>query len=157
MVSQRLGADGRGQTLQDYVLAVGVFIIIVAFVLSYVPTFFSPYTSPIQSDQTAQSDRVAFQVASDLKTSDSATQLNASRATEFFSPAAGPTDGDDLRARYGLASTTRVNVTLHTIESLPDPTVGDRYRDRAVAASAHVFTDGGNVCQPTCRLVVRVW
>jgi hypothetical protein len=138
-------------------MALGVFIVVVAFVLSYVPTFFSPYSSPIQSDQTAQSDRIAFQVASDLGTENAERRLNASRTTEFFSPAAAPVDGDDLRSRYGLTSTTHVNVTLQTVESEPDLAVGDPYGDHAVAASAHVFTDGGDACHPTCRLVVRVW
>lgn len=155
--AERPTDDRRGQTLIDYTIGISLFLIAVMFVFATVPTIFAPFQSPIESDQSAQSNRLASQVASDLTAGDSETYLNASGVTDFFSSAANPTDASDLRSRYGLDREVHINVTLRTVEPLPDRTVGDRVGGHAVAASTRVLSDGGNLCRPTCRLVVRMW
>jgi hypothetical protein len=130
---------------------------VTAFVFAFLPSIFAPFQSPIQSDQTAQAQRVSTLVTTDLSTAAAETTINASETTRFFSASDAPADGDDLRARYGLDETVQVNVTLQTVESMPDLTVGDRVEDHAVATSARIVMDNANRCRPTCRVVVRVW
>jgi hypothetical protein len=167
--------DDRGQTLQDYAAGIGVFLLAVAFVLALVPTVFSPYESPIESDQTAQSERLTEDIGGELSDGGVRGALNYSAATELFSPVAGPTDEDDLRARYELRPEVQVNVSLLTptrrarqlCPGAPEPpgvvgrtsgcAVGTPVGDNPVAVSVSVFRDGGTFCRPSCRLQVRVW
>jgi hypothetical protein len=139
------------------------------------PTVFQPFESPVESDQIAQSERLSTQITNDLTTRESSAVLNHSAATDFFAPGAGPTSAPDLRTRYGMRQTVNVNVTLLTPDSsgrslcpnAPRPArtsgttsgcaVGEDVGDRAVAVSTRVVRDGGFVCKPSCRIVVRVW
>jgi hypothetical protein len=149
--------DTRGQTLQDYVAGVSILIIGVIFVFSIVPLILSPYQSPIDADQTAISKRVAIKVVDTLTVARGVTQINETRVTDYFSPAAEPADADALRDRYDLEDDVQINVTVQTAESRSDETIGDAVGDHAVAATTRIVTDGGYYCRPTCRVIVRVW
>jgi hypothetical protein len=153
----RLVGDERGQTLQDFAAGVGLFLVVVATAITLLPPVLAPFDAPITSDQGATAERLGDEVTRALTIDGSDNRLDPPATTGFFSPYAAPSDEADLRSRFGLGAGTNVNVTLRTVTGLPDLSLGDRYRDRAVAAEMRIVTDGGNRCRPTCRLVVRVW
>jgi hypothetical protein len=150
-------ADDRGQTIQDFATGVGIFLVVVAFVLALLPSIFAPFQVPIQSDQTAQAERLATVITAEVTEPYNGTVLNHSRSSRFFSDASPPTDSQQIRTRYNMDVTVQVNVTLLTVESIDNLYVGQPVGDRAVASSARVVTDNGVLCRPTCRLIVRVW
>jgi hypothetical protein len=152
-----LPATDRAQTIQDYAIGVGLFLVVVAFVLAFLPSIFAPFQVPIQSDQTAQAERLATVITAEVTEPYNGTVLNHSASSRFFSDASPPADGPAIRNRYNMDVTVQVNVTLQTVESLPDRHVGPDVGNRAVASSARVVTDNGVICRPTCRLIVRVW
>jgi len=149
--------DDRAQTIQDYAAGVGVFLVVVTFIIAFLPSIFAPFQVPIQSDQTAQAERLSTVVTADVTEPYNGTVLNHSRTTGFFSDQTPPVDGSGIRARYGMDVTVQVNVTLQTVKGLDNLHVGSRVGDRAVASSARIVTDNGVICRPTCRLIVRVW
>jgi hypothetical protein len=155
--SRRFARDGRGQTIQDFAVGVGLFLVVVATAITLLPPVLAPFDAPITSDQGATAERLGDEVTRGLTINGSDNRLDPPATTDFFSPHVPPTDAADLRARYGLGPGTNVNVTLRTVTGLPNLAVGDRYRDRAVAAEMRIVTDGGDRCRPTCRIVVRVW
>ena len=173
----------RGQTTQDFVVGIGVFLLAVAFVFSYVPSLITPYAS-YGGGESAQADRIAATVVDDLSENpDRPNHLNGSAFVETYEGV----DSFDLAADLGLRATDtnaidRVNVSLErTNQSLDraDRRVvsgGDAYTGQDAASSARIVTVdfdevdenllnlllGGSesvdeACEPSCRLVVRVW
>jgi hypothetical protein len=154
---RRLARDKRGQTLQDFAAGVGLFLVVVATAITLLPPVLAPFDAPITSDQGATVERLGDEVTRELTINGSDNRLDPPATTDFFSPHTTPSDAGDLRSRFGLGVGTNVNVTLRTVAGVPNFALGDRYRDRAVAAEMRIVTDGGNRCRPTCRIVVRVW
>jgi len=153
----RFRDDDRAQTLQDFAAGVGLFLIVVATAITLLPPVLSPFDAPITSDQSATAERLGDEVTRELTINGSDNRLDPTATTDFFSPFVSPTTAGDLRSRYGLGAGSNVNVTLRTVAGRPNLAVGDRYRDRAVAAEMRIVSDGGDRCRPTCRIVVRVW
>jgi len=84
----------RGQTVLDFAIGVSVFLVIVAFVLTFVPGMVQPFESSTQ-EQTAASDRLASQLATDMLVTDVTEPylLDRGCAATFF--ALENSDGDD--------------------------------------------------------------
>lgn len=49
----------RGQTTQDYLIGVSIFLVTVTFVFGYLPTVFDSYNAPVDGIDHAQADRAA--------------------------------------------------------------------------------------------------
>lgn len=95
----------RGQTTLDFVLAIGVFVVAVAFVFGFVPGMLDPFTQDQAEGQVA--DRVADAVVDDLADDvASPAELNETRTTAYFD------GGSDLAERVGVAPTYGINVTV---------------------------------------------
>jgi hypothetical protein len=154
--SRGLRADRRGQTLQDFATGVSLFVVVVAATITLLPPVLSPFDAAITADQSATASRLTDETVRRLTLAGSDNRLNASATTDFFSPLAAPTDEDDLQALYGTGERLQINVTLDTATAT-DPTIGAPYEGRSVAAVARVVADGGRLCRPSCRIVVRVW
>ncbi|MHC3437529.1 DUF7287 family protein [Natrialbaceae archaeon A-gly3] len=156
-VSVSLG--DRGQTTQDFAVGIGLFLLAMAFVFSYVPTLLTPFSAGGGTGDTAQADRIAATILEDYST-DEANQLNGSEFSDLESE-------DDLVEEFGLRSNDagdridRVNVTLESLdgEETYEPTIGDNHEDADSTASAGriVTAPDEAECDPACRLVVRVW
>ncbi|MDQ2051373.1 hypothetical protein RBH26_12895 [Natronolimnohabitans sp. A-GB9] len=155
----------RGQTTQDFAVGIGVFILAVAFVFSFLPTILTPFDSSVSGGETAQADRIADRVVDDL--SASTDDPNEIDVEEFESYGDG-----DLATKVGLRSTDRVNVRLEpldgTSEEIDEYTSvdgSDDYDGQSAASAARLVVladdDGPDYCTDegfeTCRLVVRVW
>ena len=153
--------DARGQTTQDFAVGISVFLLTTAFLFAFLPTIFAPFDSDRSASDVSQADRVAATFVENFSVDGKPGQLNASETEGFF--AAGG-DGDALRDRYSLPTTSRVNVTVRTqngsVIKDNSGTVlarGDEYDDDVSASSSRIVTFDEDVCDPSCRLVVRVW
>lgn len=97
----------RAQTTLDFGIGIGIFLITVAVVFTFVPSLLSPFTAG-GSAQPIVVDRAATQLATDTLTSpDEPYVLNTSKAQNFFD------ENTDTQPNVGvLALDYRVNVTL---------------------------------------------
>ena len=150
------GSTDRGQTTQDFAVGIGVFLLAIAFVFSFLPTIMMPFDSSISGAETAQADRIAGLIVDDEST-EMANELNLS---EF-----NYTE-DDLTAEVGLRRTNgntvdQVNVTVEDLDGnvvSDDWTGGATYDNQSAASSARIITTTNDTtCDPACRLIVRVW
>lgn len=95
----------RGQTPLDFVLAIGVFVLAVAFVFGFVPGMLDPFTEGQAEDVVA--DRVADAVVDDLTDAvESPRTLNETKTVAYFE------ETDDLAEWAGVDTTYGINVTL---------------------------------------------
>lgn len=170
-----ISLQDRGQTTQDFAVGIGIFLLAIAFVFSYMPSLLTPFSSSVDSGQTAQADRIAATIVDNLsEDSDRPNHLNASAFEEQYGTA---DDGSDLAAALGLrvangVAIDKANVTIEKLNQsedrsdrrIDDLTGGDPYRDESAASAGRIVTldtEGTSVdddaCEPACRLVVRVW
>lgn len=121
------GRDERGQTLNDFVVGVALFLFVVAYTFAFLPTVFQPFADPGGSE-TKRADRTADLLVADLL-------------------AENVTDGGDLdeactRAFFDNASATGcrfTRTTLPRIAAVPETTT----LNVTVRRGGSVVTDGG--------------
>ncbi|WP_254523233.1 DUF7287 family protein [Natrinema caseinilyticum] len=153
----------RGQTTQDFAIGIGIFLLAIAFVFSFLPSVITPFDSGVDGAETAQADRIADLVVHNLSTSTgTANQINE---TDFTARYSNP----NLSAELGLRASDsddvvydRVNVTVETFQGAAVDTTtlsgGDAYENESAASAARIVTlENSSKCDPACRLVVRVW
>ena len=166
-LSLSLSPSERGQTTQDFAVGIGIFLLTIAFVFSYVPTLATPYESTVGGAETAQADRIADRIVENTSDSTTPNELDGSLYQGNF------TD-DNLTAAVGLRASDdvifdRVNVGIKPLgedEPTADWSGGHTYDNQTAASSARIVTvDDSDVessiddidCDPACRLIVRVW
>ncbi|ELZ26292.1 hypothetical protein C474_21386 [Halogeometricum pallidum JCM 14848] len=165
-------ADDRAQTTIDFVVGISIFLLVVAFVVLFVPGIFDPFDG---TSRTQAADRFAATLASDAL-GDPATPaaLNATCTRAFFEQMRTDADatadcGFDATADTVAAAlgTDRfaVNVTVFdggSVAELADPENGGSVELRAgppvpdneaVATTRRVVLLDGR----THQLAVRVW
>ena len=157
----------RAQTTIDFAIGIGLFLIVVAFVVAFVPTIFTPFQST-EGPQTA--DRIATSLSTD-RLGDPAEPyvLNATCTDGFFDQLDGGdaapsgcqfnTSATTTREMFTLDGTRNVNVTVRDSNgSIVDggtrlaagPTPPET--TSVTAATRVVSLDG-----QSRRLVVRTW
>ncbi|MFC6724261.1 hypothetical protein ACFQE1_07715 [Halobium palmae] len=152
--------DDRGQTTQDFAVGVSIFVLVVAFALTFLPTTVTPFDDRANAPSSAQADRVATGVLGDLSYDGTSNGLDTEATVEFFDDE----DADSIRAAYDLPTTTSVNVSLQNLDGtrVENDTIGDLYRPiavgdpirpRSVATATRIVALGSD----RYRLVVRVW
>lgn len=175
--------DERAQTTQDFVIGIGIFLLAVAFVFSFLPSLLAPYAPAVDSGDAPQADRVAGEVLETVETNET-NEVNGSAFNETYADH----DSDTLTGELGLRSSggaiDRVNVSIERLnqsKERSERTVfggGDTYDGGSGASSARIVRvdwEAGNgvdpadmrgvenegerakVCDPACRLVIRVW
>ncbi|MFP8953621.1 hypothetical protein ACLI4Z_11685 [Natrialbaceae archaeon A-arb3/5] len=165
----------RGQTTQDFVVGIGIFILAVAFVFTTVPSFVDIQSGDVDSGDSAQVERVASAI---LDNETVATNTPNELDGEAFNETYVQSDIND--EALGLRATDeqrfdRVNVTVESINRSKEEPVnlsggeplvsGDPYRDQSAVTATRIVTvtdieedeeyaiyDGAPV-----RLVVRMW
>lgn len=153
----------RGQTLQDYVLGVSVFLLIVIGLLTAIlPTVLAPFEDTPGGDKTAQADRIAEQLVRNTSVASDTNRLNASALEQVVSA-----DQSTIRDRFSLPRGSNVNITVLKMDGssrIVGPAGGPLSSPRSpgespAATSARIVTlnHDSSDCQPGCRLVVRVW
>lgn len=144
----------RGQLTHDFAVGISIFLLTAAFVLSFVPSVTTPFATGITEVEQERSQTVGRLLVGNLSASDGSTVLNVSRTNAFFDRSWG--DGE-LQQRFGLPSTTRVNVTFRQPSGdgdiVPELTTGDSYRGQAGATTVRLVSYNDQIY----RLEVRVW
>jgi len=151
----------RGQMLHDYVFGIGLFLLIVAGILvGVLPTVLAPFEDTVGGDRTAQADRIAERVVTNSSVDGEANLLDVTTLESIVTA-----DQAQLRDRYTLPRTTRVNLTVTTMDGsrTVDTASGEMLATAAgpgqqpSATSARVVRLSDDSCPTACRLVVRVW
>lgn len=166
----------RAQTLPDFVIGIAVFLLVISFVVAFIPQLTVSYE---EQEKSAVAERVASDLSGDLLADPGASPgLNEDCTLQFFAnttEADCPFDtGDALNERLGVSAEYSVNVTLReNVSSGPDSeilcadggSIGSCGTDqlalgpavpgdsRSVAASQQVVSVDGRYA----ALEVRVW
>ena len=145
----------RAQTTLDFAVGMSIFLLTVAFVVSFLPAMFQPFEAG-DGSQVVAADRVADQLARRLLVGGAEPfVLDASCTEQFFALAGSPTesspsdcrfDGSDLHDRVGLADDANVNVRL-VGEDTGD--AGDQPDLLCTDASGTVDESGDQSCATT--------
>ncbi|WP_254862466.1 DUF7287 family protein [Halovivax gelatinilyticus] len=158
---QKPMGDDRGQTVQDFAVGIGLFILAVAFIFAFVPTIITPFADA-GGAQTAQADRIAATIVDNAST-DTPNELDLEEFDEYYDE-----DGDDLIEVLGLRSSSdrafdRVNVTIVELDEYGDDSAeyvnasGHLYDGEIGASATRIVTTEQSECDPVCVLTVRVW
>ena len=150
----------RGQTTQDFVVGIGVFLLAIAFVFSFFPALVTPYDSSVGGAETAQADRIADRIVHNAST-ETPNELSKDKFQTYTN--------ETLTSEVGLRSSDgtaidNVNVTVtnisneETVTPTSNWTGGENYANQSAASSARIVTiDDPSECDPACRLIVKVW
>jgi len=140
-----LSLSARGQTTQDFVVGIGIFLLAVAFVFSFVPSIITPYTAATTAE-TAQADRIADTIVSEHDEGHNELDLDGFDASDY---GIREVDGTDI---------DRVSVEIRDADDNQIKTAGHDHDDQSAGTATRVITttDEGE-CDPSCRLIVRVW
>jgi len=110
---ERRLATERGQTLPDFVVAVGIFLLVIAFVVSFVPQMTAPYDDqehPVVADRIA-SDLVGDLLADPDSPSGLDEECTVAFLTDYETTGCAFEDGS-LTGAVGTADRYSVNVTI---------------------------------------------
>ena len=161
-------ATARAQTTIDFAIGIGLFLVVVAAVVAFVPTIFAPFES---TDGPQAADRIATSLATDrLGAPSDPYAVNETCTNAFFAQLDGGSDApkscgfyttaDTTTAMFGLAGTRDVNVSIRGLDGAVADRPGGRYvagppvpETTTVTAARRIVRLGDD----TYRLLVRVW
>lgn len=160
--SNASGRD-RGQTVQDFAVGIGIFLLAIAFVFSFVPSIITPFEDA-GGAETAQADRIAATIVENTST-ETANDLEWAALTTTYEGVDSEELADDLGLKKtGSTAIAHINITLIEIDDVaaddPNPVLagGDDYDDQVGASASRIVTiEDQSQCDPACKLVVRVW
>ncbi|MBX0298258.1 DUF7287 family protein [Haloarcula nitratireducens] len=153
----------RGQTTLDFGIAMGIFLLTLAFTFSFLSGVFAPFSTDSNADLMTADRSAAHLTEGMLGSPSRPTQLNSTCTVAFFKNTTVPTtcryDTLDLTDALGVASRTRVNTTIEQSGDVakvdgimlargpPPSSTGD------VSVARRLIALEGT----TYHLVVRVW
>lgn len=174
----------RAQTTQDFVIGIGIFLLAVAFVFSFLPSLLTPYAPAVDDGDVAQADRIAGEVLETVEGNETNEVNGSAFEGTYVGEGSNTLVGDlGLRSANGDAI-DRVNVSIERLnqsQERSERTVlggGDAYDGGSGVSSARIVSvdweagdgvdpanlngveteeDRAEVCDPACRLVVRIW
>ncbi|WP_247731683.1 DUF7287 family protein [Halovivax limisalsi] len=151
-------SSDRGQTVQDFAVGIGLFLLAVAFVFAFVPTIITPFADA-GGARTAQADRVASTIVeNETVAGEEINQINLTAFENTYD-----VGEDELAKRLGLRGVgDHVNVTVITLDAYgtgqpANESAGEAYDDQIGASTTRLVTDTEGTCDPVCKLIVRVW
>lgn len=148
--------DDRAQTQIDFAVGVGVFLLVLAGVLLFLPDVFAAYEDPVGPAVEEESDRVAATLVEEHRVAGTERTL----AFDALNATLTDTDVSAVRDAAGVPDHRALNVTV--VDGSPDgatvASAGSPYDEQAAATTVRVVdsVDSG-VCNPVCRIVVRAW
>lgn len=150
MYSIDRGTD-RGQTTQDFAVGIGLFLLVIVFVVTFLPSVLAPFGGIDDTERTSQAERVAIEVVEDTSTDPFQRTLDRDDLDEVLGSLDDPTN-------FGLAEHRSVNITL---ESLDGEQVkeggGAHYSGESAGTWTRIVTTTDGDCVEGCRLIIRVW
>lgn len=165
----------RAQTTQDFVIGIGIFLLAVAFVFSFLPSLLTPYAPAVDDGDTVQADRITGEIMKTIGTEE-LNEVNASLFETEYMDESSDTLASDLGLRSADGAIDRINISIERLnqsEDRSERTVlggGDPYTGGSEASSARIVRvdnleavegmseeEADELCDPACRLVVRIW
>jgi hypothetical protein len=162
-VDHTLRSSARGQTTQDFVVGIGIFLLAVAAVFAVIPYVATP-ADPVGDGEREQADRIADRLVAEFATHN---ELDGNRLVAELGG-----NGIDHRPELEGGPTDEVAVRLErldgtTLERADGSPVLEAetapYEGQPAASAARVVTLEGSfelesgADEPAFRLVVRVW
>jgi hypothetical protein len=135
----------RAQTPLDFAIAMGIFLLTIAFVFSFVPSLTTPFVDGNQ-DQSPAADRVASHLTQGaLADPNDPFVVQEACASVFFNestnhtqiPAGCGYNGSTLGERVGISDRLRVNVTVLHVNT--SESGDDRFRTVCAAENGTVY------------------
>jgi hypothetical protein len=159
MERRALRRDERGQTLQDYAIGIGLFLLAVTFVFTTLGGFLAPFTSGVSAQEEAQADQLADAIVTNYST-DAPNDLDPARLERLLNQSDGT-----IQSWYGISTAPSLNVTVTTLNgssilarSGRPLAVDNNAAGRSTASAARIITlPDVDACRPACRLVVKIW
>lgn len=107
------GQLGRGQTTIDFVIAVGIFLLTIAFVVSFMPQMTVPYE---EQEKPLVAERTADTLVGSLLASNAPSTLDEQCTVAFFNQTGAPEcpfdTSESLTHQLGLSTRYDVNATI---------------------------------------------
>lgn len=132
------GRLGRGQTTVDFAIAIGLFLIALTIVISFLPAMIDPFAGT-PSENPLIADRIANQLATNQLAGESSGTLSTTCTLYFFNesaPSCASWDDDDetINDQIGIEENIRVNVSVeqNVSEGTSEPLCGDREEYRVL-------------------------
>lgn len=158
-----LRRDERGQTLQDFVVGISIFIVVVFLALAFFPQLLSGVHSTNTADNEAQADRIARQIVTNSSVPGTTNALDVSRIEGLMDRSE-----EDLQKRFNVNGTVSLNVSfvvlngsdvyVETPAGVPLTSEPNHFDNEAGSAARIVtFYQPVEHCDPACRLEVRAW
>jgi hypothetical protein len=157
-----LSDDTRGQTLEDFLIGVSLFLVTLTFVFGLYPGLLEPFSSGVSNAEKSQANRMSRSMVLNLSDGTDRNRLNSTELQKVLDKSES-----ELRERYGLPETASINVTVRKLDGQQIVTysgttlAGARdATNQSAATAARVITltdDDDGVCEPGCRLVVKIW
>lgn len=165
-------ADDRAQTVQDFAIGASVFLLTIAFVFAFIPTLFTPFESNVAPGLDSQADRVSDAIVAEGSIQNKPNWMTDDTAQEAIIPNENGGDAgeaEDLQIKYGLPSTSQINVTVTPMSPDEDDNIvqdstltgalglsddkwaaGDTYRGRPAATVSRIIViEDVEECDPT--------
>lgn len=160
----RSSSRNRAQTAQDFAVGIGIFLLVIAFVFTFLPTVFSPFDTDVGAAEQAQADRSSTFIVHNITAPGEPNHVNETAAETFFNETGS--DIDEIQNTTGMSFDARVNVTISPLENDTVIDVGNETAvagptydqgQPAVSSSRILVLDEVDECDPACELEVRVW
>ncbi|MFP9190369.1 DUF7287 family protein [Natronosalvus vescus] len=143
----------RGQTTQDFAVGIGIFLLAVAFVFSFVPTLITPFATSTASE-TAQADRIADEIVANYSEEPNQLDLTALESANVSELGVRAVDDHQIdRVNITVVNTSDGGGTFAHPEDSP-------YTDESAGSATRLVTvteDADIECDRGCKLIVRVW
>ena len=145
----------RGQTVQDFAIGIGLFMLAVAFVFAFIPTVITPF-GDAGGAETAQADRIAATIIDGAEVGPpNYLDENATRSFNGENETA-------LASEFGLQTAgAGINITVSTLDDSGQQSYvyasEAKYDGQAGASATRIVTTKDSECDPACKLTVRVW
>ncbi|MDG5761606.1 hypothetical protein QA600_19955 [Natronococcus sp. A-GB1] len=155
--------DVRGQTTQDFVVGIGVFLLAVALVFAAIPSIATP-ADPVGDAERGQADRIADRLVAEFATHNEldgdrlVDELGADGIEHRSELEGGPADevGVRLERLDGTALERADGSPVLEAETAPYEGQPAASSTRLVALEGSFELESG-ANEPASRLVVRVW
>lgn len=156
-------SSARGQTTQDFVVGIGIFLLSVAVVFAAIPSVVTP-ADPVRDAEREQADRIVdrlvgeFAAHNELDGDRLADALEAGGTDRLLELEGGPADEVGVRLERLDGTTLERADGSPALEAETAP-----YEGQPAASSARIVALEGSfelesgADEPASRLVVRVW
>lgn len=140
----------RAQTTQDFAIGVGLFLLAVVFVVTFMPMVLAPFDTVDDTERMAQAERIASELVTSSTVEGERILLDSERLEDRLDDLDDPTV-------FGVPPWSSINVTVESFDGEATRySGGEEFTGQSAETWVRIVTTTEN-CGDGCRLVVRVW